>query len=586
MSSVVGNWAADFLESELDETKNRLDRSLAEEIVPLNVFVEDRKYLGLPPLSQKQFDAVEAMTDIFTPTYIEGVLQWGKGAGKDHVCRVISARTVYQLLCLNDPLSYFGLPSSDYVYIINVALSAQQANQAFFQPFVSMIQKSPWFKNKWQETVGRLEFEKHVIAISGHSQQEVQEGLNLILAILDEIAAFRTDSELVRSKNPVKAATAENLYRVLRTSVNSRFPNLGKVVLISYPRYDGDFITTKYERGIHDPKTYTSFGATWEVHPTKKFEDFAWDFQMDPEGSWSMYGCKPPKAIDAYFKRKDLVYDVCGVEESKSGDVQLKEEWIGYQRPIEGYDVLDWYQPDPTDLMPRWVHIDLGITKDACGVAMCRPTGLLTLEIPDGQGGTREVKLPKVEIDFVHQLVAKKGEEIDIASVRGIVLQLIERGFNVKKVTYDSYQSRESIQYFTNLGIGSEILSVDRNMEGYDALKSLIYGGRLKCPPSVTLAEELVRLVQITAHKVDHIQGGSKDVADAVAGACAQAARAALYMIFDDSYMTAPVAGAATYRTANVRAGDSNDYVGPINISDGEYVPVVGSLRDSPVGFP
>jgi hypothetical protein len=66
-------------------------------------------------------------------------------------------------------------------------------------------------------------------------------------------------------------------------------------------------------------------------------------------------------------------------------------------------------------------------------------------------------------------------------------------------------------------------LSVDRDTQVYDTLKELCYAdGRLDAFYCPLLVEELLGLVTIVRGsrlKVDHLEGATKDVSDAVAGA-------------------------------------------------------------------
>ena len=100
--------------SAFDTALDRLDRRLEVEAqstttfefepVPLDVFVRDRKYLGLPPLGARQLEAVEFATQIYLPhtmkelgwkpkRYVkELVLLWGKGCLAGHT-RLIDIST-------------------------------------------------------------------------------------------------------------------------------------------------------------------------------------------------------------------------------------------------------------------------------------------------------------------------------------------------------------------------------------------------------------------------------------------------------------------------------------------------------------
>jgi intein/homing endonuclease len=82
-----------------------------------------------------------------------------------------------------------------------------------------------------------------------------------------------------------------------------------------------------------------------------------------------------------------------------------------------------------------------------------------------------------------------------------------------------SHNSASSLQTFATKGITAERLSVDKPMDAYDILKTAIYENRLSFYGYNPLLEEL-RWIQKDniRNKVDHPQGKSKDLADALAG--------------------------------------------------------------------
>jgi hypothetical protein len=73
----------------------------------------------------------------------------------------------------------------------------------------------------------------------------------LFLAVLDEISGFASE---VGTGNE-QGKTADNIYKAFRGTVDSRFPDLGKVVLLSFPRYQGDFISQRYDGVIAEKET-------------------------------------------------------------------------------------------------------------------------------------------------------------------------------------------------------------------------------------------------------------------------------------------------------------------------------------------
>ena len=248
------------------------DSPFAEIPVDVKTFVQGEDYLGQPMLSDIQYDIVQAMSQIYKMedlqnimgtnegaayykkyTKNELILQLGKGSGKDFVSTVACAYVVYKLLCLKDPARYYGKPSGDAIDIINVAINAQQAKNVFFKGFKTKIEKSPWFAGKFYAKADSIEFDHAITVYSGHSERESHEGLNLLMAVLDEISGFATE---VATGNE-QGKTADNIYKAFRASVDSRFPDLGKVALLSFPRFPGDFISQRYDDVIMDKEVVT-----------------------------------------------------------------------------------------------------------------------------------------------------------------------------------------------------------------------------------------------------------------------------------------------------------------------------------------
>jgi hypothetical protein len=118
------------------------------------------------------------------------------------------------------------------------------------------------------------------------------------------------------------------------------------------------------------------------------------------------------------------------------------------------------------------------------------------------------------------QIKPQLGKEIDFAEIRNIVYGLKTIGFNIAKVTADSYQSASILQDLRKKGFEAETFSLDRTLDGYATLKELICLGRCRFYPYEPFLNELRRLELIDGRKVEHpsVNGGSKDVADAVAG--------------------------------------------------------------------
>ena len=194
----------------------------------------------------------------------EIILQLGKGSGKDHTSTVGCAYTVYKLLCLKDPARYFGKPPGDAIDIINVAINAQQAKNVFFKGFKTKIEKSPWFAGKFNAKAESIEFDKSITVYSGHSERESHEGLNLMMAVLDEISGF----ELESTTGHAQAKTASSIYKMYKGSV-----------------IDHGHEQTAFERfDVVCSGHYHHKSSKGNIHYLGAFGEYTWSDYNDPRG--------------------------------------------------------------------------------------------------------------------------------------------------------------------------------------------------------------------------------------------------------------------------------------------------------------
>ncbi len=579
--------------SAIEDAESPLSAILCEEPVPLSVFVQDKQFLGNPPLSAVQYDAVRHIERIYYPSLYPmlaqefesgkqagrlhvasssavwreekywsqplrmtnfATLQWGKGSGKDHICRIASMRVAYLLLCLDSPQGYYGMPEQDTIHLLNVASSSGQAQQAFFMPIVRAVKKG-WFADKCVPKQNVISYDKNIESISGHSDAESQEGLNLLLAIADEIDAFKSKKEMTvrrgaSAREPTKSA--EGILNMIRTSASTRFPEVFKNVRISYPRYLGSKIQQLTdearedfnERGAQSRHYVSGPMATWEVNPrVPGREAFAEDYREDPVMARAKYECRPARAINPYFRNIQAV-DASFVRMPQLpltvnyGLVRQadSDRWIW--EPRYGFsDALF-----PVSGAVYTMHADLAVSGDRAGLAMAHVVDYIEHEAvtadEDGAPYTvREVR-PKVKIDFVINYESDPStdppREIQIRWARQLCFELVRRGFNIRLFTFDSFQSTDSMQILEAKGIKTEKLSTDLSEEPWRNLRDLMYEGRIDIPRLIVpdtkdenflLRDELLSLSRMPNGRVDHPADGSKDEADAVACAARNAVK-------------------------------------------------------------
>jgi hypothetical protein len=508
------------LNVELDDFDKLLSHDeLDMEPVPIDVFVGDRRYLGLPPLSDIQTEIVKMSTQIFnvetlkklhgdeegqyiydTYTQNEVICQLGKGSGKDHCARITMAYTIYLLHCLRDPLGYYGKATGVYIDLLNLAVNAQQAQRVFFEPFKNLLLSSPWFNDQgFEPRVSEIFFfSRPVRCFSGHSESEGWEGYEVMTVILDEISAFKTDAELkgdVRSKGSASA-----IYNMSKLSVMSRFPEVGKTILLSFPRYRGDFIQQRYDASIasNEPKTWAIKAATWEVNPTIERHQLESEYIRNPVEARARFECEPPHMEDAFFRDADLVRSAFNFTEDP-----IEED--GSFKP--------WF--NGSDNFTRFIHVDLAVKRDRAALSMVHCPGLKSINT-----GLGAEQLPVMNVDLVYSWQAQPGAEINFSQIRAMIVDLCRR-FSVAIVSFDQWQSVEMIQSLRAMGINADFHSVKK--ADYDTLMTSIYDKRLRGYWNEILVEnELLKLKLMHGNKIDHPASGSKDLADAVAGAVFQ----------------------------------------------------------------
>ena len=519
-----------------------------EKPASLEEFVTSKNYLGLPPLSEYQYQMIRASTQIYKretlhkvygevegekiwkQTCSEVILQLGKGSGKDYTSTIACAYMVHLLLCLADPARYYGKPPGDAIDIINIAINAIQANRVFFKGFNQRIEKSPWFQGKYIAKANMVEFDKSVTVHSGHSEREAWEGYNVLVVILDEISGF----ELESTSGHDQAKTASAIYKMYRASVNSRFPDFGKVILLSFPRFKNDYIQQKYNEAVAEketvirhhkfkvdpdlpdgtegnefemeweedhiisykvPRMYALKRPTWEINPTRTIDDFTIDFYTDPTDALSRFACMPPDATDAFFKNRAVI-------EKAFSNPKLN---------VDSYGRFD-DEFKPKEDVKYFMHVDLAQKHDHCAVALAHVDGWVTMKI----GDQYKQAAPRVIVDAVRYWTPTASKSVDFTEVKDYITSVRDKGFNLKLVTFDRWNSHDMMQQLGVHGIKTEILSVAK--KHYEDMSLCLTEERLHGPKIQILIDELLQL-RIMKDKVDHPRKGSKDLSDAVCGA-------------------------------------------------------------------
>ena len=351
-------------------------------------------------------------------------------------------------------------------------------------------------------------------------------------------------------------------YETIHSRIASRFVeegdnvgHKGLLICIGQMKKANGFAARKYEEFMQDDKAYVMRMTIWESFGWDKFSfkdgvrnSFWYDAKRKsivPSAVVSMVDNKNlieiPNAYKKNFENgpEKALKDLAGVPPTTSDPfitlvdkIDLcRERWIerhGDESPVGPNPIkvvfAKWFKAD-NDPRKRHVHVDMATSGDgdSVGIAMGHVESVVEVE---------EEKKPYIIIDCMIRLRAMPGTEIMLSDIRRVIYHLKDDlKFRIVSVTMDGFQSTDTMQQLRKRRFKTEYLSVDKSTLPYEDLREAIYEERIEIPPYPTYLkkgdDKLVEIavqelseLQDTGIKVDHPVGGSKDVADALAGVC------------------------------------------------------------------
>jgi hypothetical protein len=199
--------------------------------------------------------------------------------------------------------------------------------------------------------------------------------------------------------------------------------------------------------------------------------------------------------VSQCFRRENLIFNFETVDFTRRRLTIFKEKF---------------FKPD----IPRFVHVDLAISQDSAGLAIGTVTGFSDID----RGQVTET-LPNVYIDGMLQISPPPNGEILIGKIRDVIYTLKSLGLNIRWVTFDTFQSTDSLQILRQAGYIVGYQSMDKTTNPYTVTKYAMYDRRVDMPYHAIVERELVSLERdVKKNKIDHPPNGSKDVSDALAG--------------------------------------------------------------------
>jgi hypothetical protein len=556
------------LPSDLDSFFNDVDDDLArdwgEVPVDFRTLVESYDHMGLPPLTERQYQAAEALlgkdpTKTFTDPALAnmGVFVVGKGGGKDTVGTLMACAVVHVLLCNKNPQRLCRQLPHEKLDFVNVASNQQQAQDVYFEKLKSLVLSWRWLKNRYvimesdrvisrpqnpppgfdrfkdvvKITADKIVFPHGIRIVSRHSMNERWEGLNIVFWVMDEASAFRSENE---------QENADRIYSTLRTSASSRFPHW-KGIVMSFPRQEKDFTLTLYESVEGNKRVYRDFAYPWEWKPFTKgneticysgevfifdhkgisleipieyFDDF--NSPMGISDAVCKYLCDPPKAEDPYFEYPDRL-DGCIVPDRRAL-LEVKSTFVSY--PDSSGKVIKYIGKEITLIRSEminpktsyFIHADGGEIQ--CNAAMT----LAHIEEVDGIENAVRIRRAKliVDVTIIWEPDRRTGLQVSLLNLEDIIVQLAKI-LPVRYVAFDHWNSATGVERLVKLGIKAERHNV--SCQDYDFLKSLVYTGLIESYDARPVIDELKYLRNPSGKEKPRKRSGMKqDASDTWAG--------------------------------------------------------------------
>jgi hypothetical protein len=485
--------------------------------------------------------------------YTEAVFTGGIGVGKSHAALLTLAYHLYILSCLDSPQSLFDLDSSSEILFVFQTVNATLAKQLDYARFKAMIERSPYFRDKFtynRDIESELQFPNRIIVRPVTGLESGTIGQNIYAAILDEVN-FLEITQNSRKNMGDEYDQAVQLYNSIASRRKSRFMKngrtLGMLCLVSSKRYPNQFTDRKIAQSKKELQTtgktsiYVYDKRRWDIKPDdycgKTFKVFVGDVSRKPR---ILQSEGTPEATDEMIVdipieyRAEFENDIMRALREIAGlstlsvhpfmpNTDAVSGCFGHHHSILSEEGTDFTQqlhafsdhihnPDEK----RFVHVDLALTTDSAGVVCGFVSGFKKVK----RGEDIAENLPVITVDFALEVRPPQGGEIQISRIREMIYTLRDKmGINIEWVSFDQYQSADSIQVLRQKGFTTGIQSMDRTPVPYEVLKQALYDGRVVAPAHQKLQQELLALeFNVKKNKVDHTSQSSKDISDALAG--------------------------------------------------------------------
>lgn len=492
---------------------------------------------------------IEEGAKINSGQYTEVVLTGGIGVAKTTLALYSQAYQIYTMSLLDNPHKIFDLDPSSEILTVFQSINKNLAQDVDYRRFRDMIDGSPYFEQNFPFDRSRekeMRFPRNFIVkpVAGHDTAAI--GQNVIGGIIDEVnfMAIVENSKQTMDGSVYDQATQN--YNAIARRRESRFMQLGKLpgllCLVSSRNYPGQFTDKKEEEAKTNPRIYIYDKRIWDIRPERfcgeVFQVFVGDATRKPriltpreyiKGDDRHLVMDIPVEYRGGFESDLLAHlrDVAGVATQALHPFMLNTDAVsncfGVVQSIASREDCDFQETRLeiypkrilNPLQPRFIHIDLAVTKDSAGITVGHVPSFTQVS----RGDYYET-MPIIHLDMILEVRPPKGGEIEFENIRRLIYTLRDRlRVPVKWISFDQYQSRDSMQIMHNRGFMVGYQSMDTDTYAYDVTKQAFYDGRVRAPEHFKALHEMVTLeFDPKKNKIDHPPHSSKDVADSIAG--------------------------------------------------------------------
>jgi len=507
-------------------------------------FAESSEYLGFKLLPKQKFIIEEFYKrDPLSRErlYNVMVLIGGMRGGKSAIGAIIGSFELQKLLALDNPQEYWGILPGDEIFIVNTANSQDQSSETMFAKLKGFLFRVPF----WQKYIGWLRErekkeknlhvgdlfasgatyiifkEKNIHIKAEHSNSTSLAGKTIKVYLSDEICRADVAEDEIQGRTQKRSAQA--VFNTLQKGTQT-FGMEGLTVVVSAPWFEDDYgMQLLYQCGTvylgekreiienlmreynkSRVQTYIGFHFTSkELNPKLSEKTLRAEKNRSPKTYDRDYNAIPPKTSNPFFEEPEIIdrrivdREPLVLTRDKIIKHTLKTAYGSDTREFLGKELIG-IKPDK--LTPRFICCDQGESDCAFVIGMAHGEKRI-LDI-----GGENVERVVTVYDAIITYKPSSDLRVLFTNAEGIIKEL-NRYFFVVKVTYDRWQSTESLQNLFLAGIKTEKLGAPFSM--YEAFFNDLFLGLIEIPNNEEVINSLKKLTRVKGKIV-----GKKDIPD------------------------------------------------------------------------